>query len=134
MTATDQENRSSLGLTPLINGIIEDAQVLIRQQLALFQSEIKSDLTRGKEAAIPLGLGLAATLLAGFVGCMALVHLTVWLWPEIPMFAAYGAICVIVGLAGATLIVVGKNRLDAVNLGDKSVEGLKETVQWAKKN
>jgi hypothetical protein len=134
MIATERENSSSLGLTPLITGIIEDAQVLIRQQLSLFQSEIKTDLDRTKNAAMPLIAGTAVSLLAGFFVFMAAAHFMVWMWPALPLFGAYGIVGLALVLLGGTLVIVGKNKLDTIRqVAEKSVEGLKENIQWAKK-
>ena len=52
---TEQESPPSVGMAPLISGIIQDAQTLLRQQLTLFQTEVKQDLRRTRDAVIPLG-------------------------------------------------------------------------------
>ncbi|HWY85995.1 MAG TPA: phage holin family protein [Gemmataceae bacterium] len=121
-------------MTPLITGIINDAQQLVRQQLTLFQSEVKHDLIRTKDAAIPLGVGVAVSLLAGIFLFLMVAHLVVWVWPAVPLFAAYGIVGLVLGLVGTRLILVGKTKFDAFNpLPNKSVEGLKENIQWTTK-
>jgi hypothetical protein len=132
--ATDHDNDTATGLTPLISGIIGDAQTLIRQQLTLFQSEIKHDLVRTRDAAIPLGVGVAVSFLAGLFILMMLAHLLVWLWPALPLFAAYGIVALILGLVGGSLVLVGKSKFDAFTpIPEKSLEGLKENLQWTTK-
>ena len=131
---SDHETNVSPGLTPLITGIISDAQQLIRQQLTLFQSEVKHDLGRTRDAAIPLGVGVVVSLLAGFFLFMMVAHLLVWLWPTLPMFAAYGIVGVLLGLVGGSLVLVGKTRFDAFTpFPENAVEGLKENIQWTTK-
>ena len=131
---SDHETEASPGLTPLISGIISDAQQLIRQQLTLFQSEVKHDLSRTKDAAIPLAVGVAVSLLAGLLLCLAAAHLLMWLWPNLAPFAAYGIVGLVLGVAGGSLVLVGKTKFDAFNpLPEKSVEGLKENIQWTTK-
>lgn len=99
--------KSSLGLAPLLNGIVEDAQTLIRQELSLFQSEVKEDLGRTRTAAIPLVLGMAASLLAGFFLGTALVRWMMLQWPELPDFAAYGLVGGVLAFFGTMLVVAG---------------------------
>jgi Putative Actinobacterial Holin-X, holin superfamily III len=134
MIATEQETSGSLGLTPLVTGIIDDAQTLIRQQLTLFQSEIKTDLYRSKDAAIPFLAGLAISHLAGFFVFMMAAHLMVWLWPGIPLFAAYGLMGLVLAVAGGICLYQGKQKLDAFSqVAEKAVEGLKENLEWKTK-
>jgi hypothetical protein len=129
-----EHETNSSGVTQLITGIISDAQQLIRQQLSLFQSEIKHDLRRTRDAAIPLGVGVAVSLLAGFFLFLMVANLMVWLWPTLPMFAAYGIVALFLGVCGSILVMVGKTRFDAFNpLPEKAVEGLKENIQWTTK-
>jgi Putative Actinobacterial Holin-X, holin superfamily III len=131
---TDQETNTSPGLAPLITGIINDAQVLIRQQLTLFQSEVKNDLGKTRDAAIPLMSGVAVSLLAGFFLFMAAAHLLVWFWPNLPLFGAYGIVGLVFGLVGGSLVFVGKSKFDAFNpFPEKAVEGLEDNVQWTTK-
>ena len=89
---TDHETQSSPGLTPLISGIISDAQQLVRQQLTLFQSEVKHDLRRTRDAAIPLGVGVGGFPPGRLFLFMMVAHLVVWLWLPVPLFAAYGIV------------------------------------------
>jgi hypothetical protein len=130
----DLQTDSSLGLTPLISGIISDAQTLLRQQLTLFQSEVKNDLGRTRDAAVPLGIGMAVSLMAGVFIFLMVAHLLVWLWPELPLFAAYGIVGVFLGIVGGSLVLVGRSKFAAFTpLPEKSVEGLKENIQWTTK-
>jgi hypothetical protein len=131
---TDQEAPSSLGLTPLLTGIVQDAQTLLRQQLSLFQSEVKNDLGRTKDAAIPLGMGVAVASVALIFLCLAAVYGLVWAWPTLPLFAAFAIVGGVLGLIGGVLIYTGKSKFDAFSpLPEKSVEGLKENLQWTTK-
>jgi hypothetical protein len=131
---TEQTTNASPGLTPLITGIVNDAQALIRQQLTLFQTEMKNDLRRTKEASIPLAAGVVVCFLAGFILCMALAYLIVFLWPACPYFVAFGIVGIILGIIGGVLVFTGKTKFDAFNpLPEKTVEGLKENIQWTTK-
>ena len=135
-TATGRENdtASSLGLTPLINGIIEDAQRLIRQQLALFQSDIRSDMNQAKEAVLPLAMALLVSLLAGFFLCMTIAYFVVWLWPEVPLVAPFAVITLLLIIGAAALLVTGNSKVQAfAHTAEKTVEDLKQNIEWTTK-
>lgn len=124
----------SPALTTLVSGIIGDAQKLMGQQLSLFQHEIKEDLRKTKNAAIPLIIGLAIALIGvGLLGVMVgnLIH---WLWPQLPLWVGFGISGVLVLCIGGGLIAWGKTQFDAFNpLPDKTLDALKENVQWVSK-
>jgi len=128
------ETANSPGLTPLITGIINDAQALVRQQLTLFQTEVKKDINKSKEAAVPFGIGLMVSLLAGIFLLLTAAHFLVWLWPELPLFAAYGIVGIILAIVGGSFLVAGKTKFASFTpIPEKSVEGLKENIQWTTK-
>jgi len=130
----DLKTDSSLGLTPLVAGIVEDAQTLIAQQLSLFQSEIKEDLGRAKTAAIPLFGGVAVGLLAGFFLCTMLVRLLIFEWPNLPEWGANGIVGVALAILSGALVMFGIAQLEKVGKhAEKAVTALKENVQWTTK-
>jgi len=129
------ETENSPPVTTLVSGIINDAQELIRQQLTLFQVELKNDLRRTKEATIPLVIGGVVCLLAGVILCFMLAHLLEWGFrPDLPLWGAFGIVGLVLAIAGGALVFWGKSKFDAFNpLPDKSVEALKENIQWKTK-
>ena len=127
----DLKNDSSLGLTPLLSGIVEDVQTLTKQELALFQSEIKEDLGRAKTAAVPLFGGMAVSLLAGFFLFMAVTRLLLAEWPNLPDYAAYGIVGAFLAVVGMALLIIGNYLAHAIEaLPKKPVQTLKENIQW----
>jgi hypothetical protein len=132
--AAEQTTSSSPTITPLISGIVNDAQALVHQQLTLFQTELRNDLRRTKGASIPLAVGGIVCLLAGIILCMALADLIVFIWPQLPLFGAFGIVGLALANLGGILVYIGKHKFDAFTpLPEKSVEGLKETIQWKTK-
>lgn len=130
----DLKTNSSLGLTPLVTGIVEDAQTLITQQLSLFQSEIKEDLGRTKAAAIPLLGGMAVGLLAGFFLGTMVVRLLIYNWPNLSEYAANGIVGGVLAVVSGALVVFGMAQLEKVGeRSQKAVTALKENVQWTTK-
>jgi hypothetical protein len=134
MAVEQTTTNSSPTITPLITGIVNDAQALIRQQLTLFQTEIKNELNRSKQASIPLVAGIVVCVLAGIILCMAIAQLIVYVWPNCPLFVGYGIVGIVLAIIGGALVYTGKTKFDAFTpLPEKALEGLKENIQWKTK-
>jgi len=122
------------GVAELLTGIVQDGRQLLTQQLTLFQVEIKNDFRRTIEAVLPMIVGAVILLVAAPLLGLAAAYFLCWMWPEIPMWAALGGIASGAVLCGIGLILWGKAQFDAFNpLPDKSLEGLKENIQWKTK-
>lgn len=121
-------------VTTLLGGIVHDAQNLIGQQLKLFQIEMKNELKRGKEAAIPFAIGVFTALVGAIVLAFASSHLLVWVWPDLPFWAALGIVGTVLAASGGTLVCLGKCKFDSLKqLPDDSIAGLQENIQWKTK-
>lgn len=118
-------------LTTLVTGILNDAQELFKQQLALIRSEIQEDVRKTKEAVLGLALGLGVILVGSLLVVLALPWLLNWIWPDLPLWAAYAIVGgVLVAIGGAFLYPAIK-RLGSFNpLPDQSYQALKENVRW----
>lgn len=129
--ANDLHTGTEPSMTGLVTGIINDAQELFKQQLALFKQELKDDVRKTKEAAISLSAGLGIVLVGGLLWCLMLVHLLAWAFPSLPLWCAYGIIGLVFVAGGGALLYLGKKRFESFNpLPDQSVGALKENVQW----
>jgi len=125
---------NSLSMTSLVSGIINDGQELLKQQLHLFQVELTNDLRRTRDASIPLVIGgVVATIGALFLFVTVALWIP-WQWPKVPLWGSFAIVTGLFLIAGTILVFMGKARFDAFNpLPDKTVEGLKENVQWKTK-
>lgn len=123
------------GLTALVSGIIQDAQELVKQQLTLFQVEIKNDTRRTIAAVVPMVIGGVVALLAAIMLCVMAAHAIHAAAPEtIPLWGGYGIVGGVLAMLAAGLILWGKAKFAAFNpLPDQTVEGLKENLQWQTK-
>jgi hypothetical protein len=118
-------------MTGLVSGIINDAQDLLKQQLALFKQEIKEDVRKIKEAALALSVGIGILVVGGLLWCLMLVHLLSWAFPSLPLWCWYGFVGFVFVAGGGALLYVGKRRIESFNpLPEQSVRALKENVQW----
>jgi len=117
-------------VTGLVSGILGDAQELVKQQMALFQAEIKADFHRTVNAALLLAVGAFVCLPAVFLLCNLLVYL---LHEEagLTRWAGYGIVGGAFALLGAALVLIGVQRFRSFNpMPDQSVEAFKENVRW----
>jgi protein-S-isoprenylcysteine O-methyltransferase Ste14 len=126
---------SEQSLTRLVSGIVDDAQELMGQQLALLKHEIRKDLREAKEATLTLvmsgalmGIGL---LLLGFMT----VYLLNWLAsPQLPMWVCFSIVSCLLGLSGLLLYWRARQKLDALTpLPEDSMTAMKENLQWTTK-
>jgi len=121
-------------ISPLINGIIHDAKQLLVQQLTLFEVELKNDLRRSMEASIPLVLGLVVLLVALVSLDATASFLLCWLWPQLPLWAGFGIVTLVMAAGGIALAVGGLQKFQSMTPpAEKTVEGLKENLQWKTK-
>jgi uncharacterized membrane protein YqjE len=132
--ATQVESDPQAGMAPLVSGIIHDARQLFIQQLTLFQVELRNDVRRCIAAAIPLFLGVVIALVALVTLAIAGALLICWLWPELAWCAGFAIMGASLAAIGGGLILWGKAQFASFNpLPEKSVEGLKENLQWKTK-
>ena len=129
--ATDLRTGTEPTLTGLVTGIINDAQDLLKQQLALFRQEIKDDVRKTKEAAQSLSLGAGLGMTGGlFLGFM-LVYVLHEVWPRLPLWASFGIIGAALLIAAGVLIYLGRKKLETVSaVPEQSLAALKENVAW----
>jgi len=129
--ATDMRSTIHPSITSLVRGIVHDAQELIRQQIALFQQEIRDDLRKTRDATIMIMAGIGA-LAIGAVFFMTMLPLLLnWLVPSIPLWGCFGIVGTAELLPGGVLIFLAVRRLRSIDpLHNPSVEALKENLKW----
>lgn len=124
--------------TGLLSGIISDFGDLIKQEIRFAQAEFKSDLSKTREAATALAIGVGVASLSGLLLAWMLVHLLHWatsptdLDPaKLPLWACFGIVGLVFGAVGGVLIMNGIKKFQSFNpLPDKTAQTLKENVQW----
>jgi hypothetical protein len=126
----DIHTTGEASLTSLVRGIVNDAQELFRQQLALFKSEFHEDMRRTREAALSLVAGAAVAFFGAFLLLFGLVYLLSWA-TNMPLWVSFLIIGGIVLVIGLGLLYAGKKRFESFNpLPDQSARALRENVQW----
>lgn len=131
-----QLEQEGASITSLVSGIVQDAQDLVRQQLKLFQVEIRNDTRRTIAATIPMLIGGLLSLVAVMILAVMAAHLIAWAWPEhVPLWGGYAIVGGTLAGLGMALVFWGKAQFSKFSpLPDQTMEGLKENIQWKTKN
>jgi len=132
--------QSEPGLTSLLGGIISDFGDLIRQEIRFAKAEVKSDLSKTREAVSILAVGIGIASVSGMLLVWMLVYLLHWLTipagdvldpAKLPLWACFGIVGGILAIIGGITIQTGRGKLQSNNpLPDQTVENVKENVQW----
>lgn len=129
--ATDVQTRSpdNASLTELVTGIVNDAQELLQQQLALFRSELRQDLRQSREMASSFVLGGVIALVAAGLLTTMLVYLVNYLtgWHLAGCYALVGGIMAAVA---AFFIYRAVQTLERFKPLDQTAEAIQENLEW----
>jgi hypothetical protein len=117
------------GVAVLVEGILHDAQKLVRQEVALAQREVAQAWDRGKTGAALLSSALVVVGVAGiFLGFMLVRLLQQYLLPN-QEWACFGIVSCLAALLGGVLIYCGLNQINQVHVSvPQTVETLPEDV------
>jgi len=117
-------------VTGLVSGIVNDAQELIRQQLAMARAEVRADVRRSLQAGALLAVGAVVLVPAAILLCNMLVY-ALHEQAGFSRWASYGIVGGVTVLIGGALVAAGIGRFRSFNpLPDQTVEAFKENVRW----
>jgi CHASE3 domain sensor protein len=115
-------------MTALVQGIVNDAQNLIRQELTLARTEIKKDWNDLKEAGAALSVGGAL----GFLGVLFLGFMVALLLYEaagLPLWIGFLIVGGLLAIVGGAFLLQGLNKIRKVKLGpEQTIESIKEIL------
>ena len=128
--ATERERDASVA--SLLGGIVNDAQELVRKEIALARQEIREEIGNAKDAGIRLGIAIGVLAIGGLLLVLmlaqALADLLNW-----PTWAGYGVVGVVLAIVGYILLSSAQKRMKQINpVPEKTVETMKENVEWIK--
>lgn len=120
-------------LAQLVQDLVGDAKLLMRQELALAKHEMHEEVRKTKTALVSLGAGIGITAVGGLLLIVMLVHLLNAL-TEWPLWLCYGIIGGICAIAGVVLLYRAKQHISQIDMvPQQTVETMKENVRWIKK-
>jgi hypothetical protein len=113
-------------MTSLVTGIIEDAERLFRDEIALARREMQAELDKAKVAAAVLMIGMGSTAVgAVFLGLMIVFALNlVW-----PLWACFLLVGDILTLGGGSALALGVRQVRRISIVPRqAAETLRENV------
>jgi Putative Actinobacterial Holin-X, holin superfamily III len=123
---------SEPSVTELLTGLVNDAKVLLQQEVALAKHELRAELRQIILAMMSLGIGGGIAAIGGFLLILMLVHLLQAL-TALPLWACYGIVGGLFAMVGGVLLVLGKQKLAHMHLVPQdTVETMQENAQWIK--
>jgi hypothetical protein len=116
-------------IADLLKSTVNDAQELIRSEVALAKAELREEAQRVGAAAAMLAAGIVAALLSGvfLLTAVAWGIVEMFAWPTWTGFALVG---VVLTVAAVILALAGKKRLNGVRHMPRTVDTMKENLRW----
>jgi len=133
MAVNSASHNSEPTLAELVNGLMSDATLLLRQELALARHELYEEARKTKAAAASAGIGIGIAAIGGLLLIIMLVHLLRAL-TEWPIWTCYGIVGGIFALLGVALLYGARRQISRIYVvPQQTVETMKENVRWFKR-
>jgi hypothetical protein len=120
----------SQSVSGLVSGILDDAQMLVKQQVEMLKAEVREDFRRSKRAAEFGAVGIVCAT----VGTLGLVTALAYLLHEQYQFAMWSSWGIVGGaftILGIALGATSYFLLERFNpLPDKTFSALQENLSW----
>ena len=116
-------------IADVIKSALRDAQDLVRGEIALAKAEAREELGRISTGAALLA-GAAAAAVLGLVFLLATIA---WAISEVlawPVWAGFGIVTVLALILAGILAYMGKSRLTAARHMPRTIDTLKENMEW----
>ena len=124
-----QNMQNGRSMAEVLQDIVGNIQEIVRSEFRLARVEIHEETAKALRSAVPLGIGALLALYAlGFI-LLAVVHA---LSAVVDAWLASLIVGVTVLVISMVLVSVGRKRLKQVKAPEKTIETMKENVQWAK--
>jgi uncharacterized membrane protein YqjE len=117
-------------IADVLQDIVANVQTIIRAEIRLAKTEVKEEITKARAAAGIMAGGAVAAL---FTVWLLLLTIFFALATIMPFWAAALVLLIVMAIVTAILLTAGRKRLKAVNTKpEKTIETMKENVQWVK--
>lgn len=125
--------RQPSSFASLLGDALNDIRDLFRHEVNLARVEIKQEMANARAAAIKLGIAAVALLLAALFLLTALSRGVADLF-NIPIWAGFAAVGVLLGIVGGVLLALGRANVRAAGpIPARTARTLKENVEWVKR-
>jgi uncharacterized membrane protein YqjE len=117
-------------IADVLQDIVANVQTIIRAEIRLAKTEVKEEITKARAAAGMMAGGAVAAL---FTIWLLLLTVFFALSTVMPFWAAALVLLIVMAIVTAILLTAGRKRLKTVNTKpEKTIETMKENVQWVK--
>ena len=132
--ATELPGTPEPSMAALVGGIFNDAQVLIKQELALVRRTVLDEVNKAMQAATCMGIGFTIGAVGSLLLALMLVNLLHWTSAErLPLWACYGVVGSALMIVGSSLFYWARRRAGEVQLmPEETLVALKDNVAWIK--
>jgi uncharacterized membrane protein YqjE len=113
----------------VLQDIVHNLQDIIRSEVRLAKMELREDLSKTRAAALLLGIGALSGVFGIFFVLLAIVHALSYVVPD---WAAALIVAFALAFGAALAVSRGVKRFKQMNAAPKTIESLKENVEWAK--
>jgi uncharacterized membrane protein YqjE len=114
----------------LIKAAFGDLEKLATQHIKLFQTELKRDATKAGQGILALIIGLNVLFIGGVLLAAALA-LGLSAMFNLPSWAAFLIVGVLVAIAGGVALLLARERFDAATpVVEKTRDELEEDAKW----
>jgi hypothetical protein len=117
-------------MASLVGGIIQDAQRLVRQEVALARREMQVELDKAKTASAALAIGAGVAMIGAVFLCLMVVFLLHELG-HLPLWAGFLIVGGVLAIGGAIALYAGIQQARTISVvPPQTAETLQENVQW----
>jgi len=103
----------------------------MKQQLQLFKHELRADFRITVEAVLAFATGACLGFAGILMVAMTAAYLLQWAAPNLPLWACFGIVGLVLLVASGALCYAGKLKLEAFRTTtEEGLHALKENVQW----
>jgi uncharacterized membrane protein YqjE len=121
---------SDRSISDVLQDIVRNIQDIVRSEVRLAKTEVREEVTKAKSAGLLLGLGALSGVYSFFFLLLMIVYA---LSKVVPNWAAALMVAVALAISAGAMLSAGQKRLEQVHpTPDKTLDSLKENVEWAK--
>jgi Flp pilus assembly protein TadB len=121
---------SDRSIAEVLQDILRNLQEIIRSEVRLVKTEAREEIGKAKSAGLLVGVGAVCGLFAAF---FLLLTIVCALAIVLPYWAAALIVAVVLAIVASLVLNAGLKQFKRVHpVPDKTIESVKENVEWAK--
>lgn len=126
------ENPHPISVAALLQGLLEDIQVLIGQTMRLARDEMKLERQKLTSLVIRIGIGLMMVFMTTVLLLLMIVHLLHG-WLGLPLWTSYGIVGLLCALTAGLLLASAASLGATLRLWPfRTLHSIKEDARWIK--